>query len=99
MANLYKQPLGRSAKSALCSLFGGNNDDLNESELLAFYQLKQTVNRVDDPQTIQSVFRFLYELYFQEACPYAITSKRWMKLGFQGERPETDLRAGGLMAL
>lgn len=99
MANQFKQPVARSAGVAFCSLFGKNTNELNETELLAFYRLKESLNLPYDQRAVQGLFRHLYETYFDEACPPQLFSSRWLMLGFQGERPESDLRAGGIMAL
>jgi hypothetical protein len=41
----------------------------------------------------------LYKEYFDKECPEGITTKDWLKLGFQGDRPERDLRGGGVLSL
>jgi len=69
MANQFKQPMGRSASGMFCSLFNGGSDDLSEPELLAFYKLKGSLNRADEPKTVQELFRELYQLYFQQSSP------------------------------
>jgi hypothetical protein len=44
-------------------------------------------------------FKYLYELYFRRPCPPGVSSHDWLKLGFQREKPETDLRGAGVMGL
>lgn len=39
----------------------------------------------------------LYLEYFGE--PVKVSGKEWLKLGFQGQYPETDFRGGGVLSL
>jgi hypothetical protein len=39
----------------------------------------------------------LYSEYFQQ--PPQVSGKEWMRLGFQGQYPETDFRGGGVLSL
>lgn len=41
--------MGKSPGHAFCSLFGATSNELNESELLAFYRLKESLNRPTSP--------------------------------------------------
>lgn len=45
------------------------------------------------------LFKSLFRSYFERECPEGVTSRDWLKLGFQGEHPERDLRGGGVLSL
>jgi hypothetical protein len=53
----------------------------------------------EPPNERWELFKELYRGYFSTECPAAIVTRDWLKLGFQGDHPERDLRGGGVLSL
>jgi hypothetical protein len=70
---------------------------LSHLELQKFFALRDEANVMFEQQPRWDLFRSIYAEYFQQQPQLA--GKEWMRLGFQGQHPETDLRGGGVMAL
>jgi hypothetical protein len=70
---------------------------LTHSELQRFYALKEEANILFEQQERWDLIKSLYSEYF--AQPPQVSGKEWMRLGFQGQYPETDFRGGGVLSL
>ena len=62
-----------------------------------FYALKEEANILFEQQERWDLIHSLYQEYFDQ--PPQQSGKEWMKLGFQGQYPETDFRGGGVLSL
>lgn len=70
---------------------------LRHPELRRFYALKEEANILFDDQQRWDLIKSLYTEYFKQ--PPQVSGKEWMRLGFQGQYPETDFRGGGILSL
>ncbi len=68
---------------------------LSQLELQKFAVLKDEANVLFEQQPRWELIRLLHGEYFQQEEG----GKEWVRLGFQGSHPETDLRGGGVLAL
>ena len=59
--------------------------------------LKEEANVLFGDQHSWNLIKALYSEYFQQEPK--VSGKEWMRLGFQGQYPETDFRGGGVLSL
>ena len=77
--------------------FGCEDYQLSPSELQKFHTLRAEANVLFSDQERWDLVNTLYTEYFQQ--PPQKSGKEWMRLGFQGQYPETDFRGGGVLSL
>lgn len=74
-----------------------HNYSLAQEELHQFYSLKEEANLLFENNERWDLIKILYTEYFEQ--PAQVSGKEWMRLGFQGQYPETDFRGGGVLSL
>lgn len=72
---------------------------LSQQEIQKFQALKEEANIAFEQQPRHDILRALHSEYFPQGTSTDPPGKEWLRLGFQGMRPETDLRGGGVLAL
>jgi hypothetical protein len=70
---------------------------LGQEDMHCFFGLKGEANVLFEQQERWDLVGALYTEYFQR--PVQKSGKEWMRLGFQGQYPETDFRGGGVLSL
>jgi radical SAM superfamily enzyme len=70
---------------------------LGQAEIQRLAALKEEANTLFEDQPRWDLVKSLYSEYFQQSPQ--VSGKEWMRLGFQGQYPETDFRGGGVLSL
>lgn len=95
-----EEPITHTFQSSICEKLQCKDYTLTREEVKEFWDIKRVANILysGSPDQVERI-RELYRRYFRKEVEEDFTTKDWLLLGFQGDRPERDLRGGGIMAL